>query len=207
VCKTWTTPKDLGGVVSRGIASLIKSRPAVGWVRADLVPDETAASEILRLRNKNDALRSQLERSKTQPPPGTEILASGDEKTDLHFSYEYQREWPKEKCSFTWNELFSILAPLMIDGAEDHKLKNHLGSFYTHRKLDLDKIDISNAYVRDEDFQKVKVQFRALGLIAKDERRPRETYWILTPYGDQLMTQIAAARSIRIGSKEDGAVA
>lgn len=39
LCKTWSTPQELGSVVSRGVIRLIKDRPGVGWVRSDEVLD------------------------------------------------------------------------------------------------------------------------------------------------------------------------
>jgi hypothetical protein len=83
----------------------------------------------------------------------------------------------------------------MIDGATEASLKKKLFEGFENRKYDQNKSRIYRRYVRDEDFQKVKVQFRALGLITKDERSRGETSWILTPYGDTLMTQVAAVRS------------
>jgi hypothetical protein len=43
MCKRWSSPKDLGSVVSRSIVKLIKSHPPTGWVRADVIPDESAS--------------------------------------------------------------------------------------------------------------------------------------------------------------------
>jgi len=51
-CKFWSSQKDLGSAVSRSVVKLIKARPGVGWVRADLVPSEASAQEILRLKRK-----------------------------------------------------------------------------------------------------------------------------------------------------------
>jgi len=50
MCKFWTSPKDLGGIVSRSLIKQIKTRPGVGWVRADLVPSEFSAIETLQLK-------------------------------------------------------------------------------------------------------------------------------------------------------------
>lgn len=36
-CKKWSSRENLGAVVSRGVAALIKTRPATGWVRANSV--------------------------------------------------------------------------------------------------------------------------------------------------------------------------
>jgi hypothetical protein len=54
-------------------------------------------------------------------------------------------------------------------------------------------------YMRDEEFQKVKLQLRTLGLIG--ELRDKSTsggnsaLWTLTTYGDRLLTQVGAIRS------------
>jgi hypothetical protein len=50
--------------------------------------------------------------------------------------------------------------------------------------------------ITDADFQTIKVQLRALGLIAKSTK-PRsvkdiDTYWTLTSYGDTVMTRLRA---------------
>jgi len=50
MCRHWESPADLGSVVTRSLLNLIRSHPAVGWVRADQVPDKDAVSELLRLR-------------------------------------------------------------------------------------------------------------------------------------------------------------
>jgi hypothetical protein len=39
MCRYWSSPEELGSVVSRSLVKLMKSKPAVGWVRADLVPE------------------------------------------------------------------------------------------------------------------------------------------------------------------------
>jgi DNA modification methylase len=58
-------------------------------------------------------------------------------------------------------------------------------------------------FIVDEDFQKIKLQLRALGIIAKGTGPDRSAkYWSLTPYGDTLMTQIGAIRSKTGGERE-----
>ncbi|EDU5982372.1 forkhead box transcription factor, partial [Salmonella enterica subsp. enterica serovar Aberdeen] len=52
--------------------------------------------------------------------------------------------------------------------------------------------------VSNSDFQTIKVQFRALGLIIKSEKsrsvKDKGTYWTLTPYGENLMTTLRAIK-------------
>jgi hypothetical protein len=83
MCKFWNSPAHLGGVVSRAVAKMKQSRPAVGWVRANLVADESAAQEILRLKNENDELNKLLDVARSTPPKGSEGLAQEDENTEL----------------------------------------------------------------------------------------------------------------------------
>ena len=73
LCKHWTTPAELGSVVSRSLIQLIKSNPAVGWVRADELPDRDATLELLRLRQRVEQLESELARARTIAPKGSGI--------------------------------------------------------------------------------------------------------------------------------------
>ena len=61
--------------------------------------------------------------------------------------------------------------------------------------------------VAADDFQTIKIQLRALGLITKSTKsrsvKDTSTYWTLTPYGDNAMTRLRAipkADSIRADS-------
>ena len=53
-------------------------------------------------------------------------------------------------------------------------------------------------YIIDEDFQGVKIQFRALGFITKARDQDEEmAKWVLTPYGDYRLMQLGAMRSVK----------
>jgi Domain of unknown function (DUF4062) len=49
MCRMWRTPDELGGAVSRSLIKLIKSHPAVGWVRADNVLSAEQLAEMAGL--------------------------------------------------------------------------------------------------------------------------------------------------------------
>lgn len=72
--KYWASTAELQGLVALSMPRLMKSRPRVGWVRADAVPDESAAQEILKLKRKNEELQA-------APPPGTEGSRKGMRKS------------------------------------------------------------------------------------------------------------------------------
>ena len=50
--------------------------------------------------------------------------------------------------------------------------------------------DTYSTHLRPEDFQRVKLQLRALGLITKNPAG--DARWVLTPYGDSVLTKVAA---------------
>ena len=197
--KYWRSPGELAGTVTLGMASVMKIKPRVGWVRADLMPDESAAQEILKLRRRIEELETKIAETEFSPPAGSETLAQGDEATTVHFRYEVRNVYTDGSEAFTWNNILSILGPILIDQASETELKNKLSEVFTNRYRDKNETAVYNVYPRDEDFQRIKVQLRALGLIrevkGQGENRKIQRGWMLTPYGDRLMTQVAAVRS------------
>ena len=212
LCKQWASPSELGSVVSRSLIQLMKTTPAIGWVRADELPDKNATLELLKLRQRADELQAELARSRRTAPKGTEDLAQGDELHTLRYSFLSNikgRTWGGTNWNgtfqATWNEIFAVLGPLMINEASDDALKNGLDRFSGDKnganlaKLkDLEGCTLTNFSLKDEDFQTIKVQLRALGLIAKSEKarsvKDLATYWTLTPYGDEVMTRLRAIK-------------
>jgi len=200
MCKYWETPAELGSVVSRSIIKLMKSRPAVGWVRADLVPDESASKEILTLKKKIENLQNELESVRTSAPMGTSDLAQGDEELELTFRLRGLGPNSQEiTVKSTWNEIFSVISPLMIDKATEQQLSGAIRDYFLPRLpagTSAIMVNLSN-----RDFHRLKLQYRALGLITKETSqkslKDTSTYWTLTSYGDLLMTQANAARSTR----------
>lgn len=221
MCKFWSTPEELGSVVSRSLIRLIKTNPATGWVRADSLPDQEAMSKIVRLRARVDDLERELEEASSGPPKGTEDLAQGDDIVELGYTFSAADKSERElsdlstilgrsdagryrgTCIVTWNEVFSALSPLMIDEETDSRIQRALNSFVHKRERPVIKDreefkdkDVSQLSVDQDDFQTVIVQFNALGLIQKSTRqrsvKDRYTYWTLTPYGETLMTTLRA---------------
>jgi hypothetical protein len=212
LCKYWASPSELGSVVSRSLIQLIKTTPAVGWVHADELPDKNATLELLKLRQRVDELQVELARSRTTAPKGTEDLAQGDELHGLRYSFSSQNnKTPYGTTNWTatfqatWNEIFAVLGPLMINEASEGALKGGLDRFSGDRNRenlakfkDIEDCTLRSFSLNSEDFQTIKVQLRALGLIAKSEKarsvKDVDTYWTLTPYGDEVVTRLRAIK-------------
>ncbi len=196
--KFWNTAQDLASSVVLGMTAAMKTKPRVGWVRADLVPDESAAQEILGLRRKVDELTKQVDDMEFRAPEGSKELAQGEETFPIHFKYEHESKFSESSEAYSWNNILSILGPILIVQASEQELKKQLGEAFRNRCLDNHQISIRYQYMRDEDFQQIKLQLRALGLIRETKNLTSKNSaktWTLTPYGDRIMTQVAAIRS------------
>lgn len=209
LCKHWETPQELGSVVSRSLIQLIKSTPAVGWVRANELADRDATTELLQLRRRVEQLQSALAEARTSAPKGAEALAQGNDLQRLRYSLRvtpegsYTGRVRTGALTASWNRIFSRVAPLMINEALERQIKHALDSLLEERIREhlsqypeFEKATLSHVNLNGEDFQTIKVQLRALGLIAKSDRvrsvKDSETYWKLTTYGDEVMTRLLA---------------
>jgi len=215
MCGFWESPSDLGSRVSRSVVQLIKATPAVGWIRADHV-GENASAEILRLRTRIEELEAGIESSRTTAPPGTRDLSQNDDLFEISFTFvTYTRDSNigtygasqihAEKFTASWNEIFSAVAPIMISEATESAIRSAMNSFVVERNFNLLRQrtalahhEISELQINERHFQTIKVQLRALGLIAKSTRtrsvKDTATYLSLTPYGDSVMTRLCAIR-------------
>jgi hypothetical protein len=210
MCRFWSSPADLGSQVSRSLIKLIKSNPGIGWVRGNLVPDESSVEEMLGLRRKIEELQLELRTSSTSGPEGTEKLAQGEDDFELSFSfvassgrYEHTGTRYTSRTLIEWDDIFSNLSPLMINEASEADLSaamNKLALNFSYDKLkeadQFKKLNLMGFKVDSDDFQTIKIQLRALGLITKSTKsrsvKDTGTYWTLTPYGDNVMTRLRA---------------
>ncbi len=214
MCKYWSTPADLGSVVSRSLVKLIKTNPAIGWVKADLLPDESATKEILRLRQKIEDLENRLEETQQVSAIGTENLAQGEDFIELNYEFgaykssKYSADFEyQDSFKTTWNAIFFEISPLLIDEASDLGLKRVLDSYvwqvkqeFHSNKKELKDFTVKNFKLNENDFNTIKVQFLALKLIVKSTKRKtrsvsdKSAYWMLTPLGENLMMSLRAIR-------------
>jgi len=213
MCRFWTSAADLGSVVSRSLIKLIKTHPAIGWVRADLLPDQSTAEEILRLRKQIEELEKSLDSS----PAGTELFSQGEETVALDYTYNVYKDPTKtyrpderyrDTLVTTWNSLFAVISPALIDEAPDRLLKEALDGFVAQqcaaalRKQypDFKEYALKEFTLFSEDFNTIKVQFLALRLISNSAKKKarsvsdRNAYWTLTPYGESVMISLRAIR-------------
>ena len=198
VCKGWTTADGLGSVVSRSLVALRKSHPAVGWIRADQLP-ETTTAEILELRKKVDKLEGALQAARTQAPAGADKLAQGDELCEV----KCKSRWGngvRYSDTLSWDDILYLTLPAMMAEADESTVARALAQGVAKRV----RPEIGDDYgleVENDCLKTIIVQMRALGLIVrgKKQRAVKDTsaYWVLTPYGEAVMTRLRAIPSQR----------
>lgn len=208
--KRYTTSSELGGYVSRSLVQEIKRNPRPGWVRADdAVPPETVA-ELNGLRKKLADLESTVESQLMGPPPGTENLSQDGQKFDLRWNatprpsigtFDFDVQPLSGVVKISWNDLLGVIGPLMLDEAREMLLERQLKEEALERVRSQPKysnVNPNSFSIVKDDFQAVKMQFYALGLIAKSQKKrtasDTATYWSLTPYGERKLVELRAIK-------------
>jgi hypothetical protein len=212
LCKFWETPAELGSVVSRSLVKLIKDKPGIGWVRGNLVPDQNATEEMLRLRQQIDSLKEELNQTRSIAVLEVGDLAHGEDVFAIGYSFTaYVREEAQD-CQFqeyhkaNWNDIFARISPMMIDDIAEGVMKAQLSQWlreivvgdivathHVHPQENTISIDL-------DDFNTIKIQLIALGLIEKSEKAKgvnnRGAFWTLTKLGEATMMKLRAIRRV-----------
>jgi hypothetical protein len=207
VVRYWSTPQELGSIVSRSLIRLIKDFPAAGWVKGDAIASEAAQSEILALRAQLAELEAKTEMR--ADPALVSKLSSSDDKVELNFEIDYgsygqfEMEWI---VTCTWDEVFAVISPRLIDEADTEGLKNRLEEHYLNKEsaaifaeIEEEKHhNIETVRILNDSMDQLIVQYNALGLIERGtKRRPiqdRRNYWKLTRVGEKRMFELKAIR-------------
>lgn len=209
-CVYWVTTDDLKSSLIIGLTKTIKRFPAIGWIRANLMPSENTLKEIIDLRKKNGDLEEQIKKKSSSAPEGTEDLYQGEDELALKCSFiarnqSYERTSYTGNLSQTWNEIWSTLSPTLINEASKEEIFLSLKKSFSKLAKETweDKGDLKNSTLttinfESEIFDTIIIQFRALGLIEESIKqrsiKDTKTYWALTSYGDNLMMQLRALR-------------
>jgi Domain of unknown function (DUF4062) len=210
--KTFASTGELAAVVGASIAREMKRAPGIGWVRGDQAMTPETAAEMSELR----ARIAELELGKAQANAGapsglladTADLAQGDDETEVPYDlgfleYGQFHETHEGTEEIPWDEIFKTLGPIMIDEANETALRTRINDLVLNRLTEGHHLpdNLRSApvvKVQNTGFDRIKVQFRALNLIDKgNKRRPvsdHQTYWRLTEPGDRYLATLIAVR-------------
>ncbi len=196
--KTWTSATDLPGLVALSLSKTIKTYPAVGWVRADQVAATDVLSELNTLRKRNEELERMASKiAPKAPTPMVQNLAGLDEKIKLSgtTSVSYQKfPW---SLTITWRDLFSLIAPHLLEHPNEAHMRGVLGSSLNRRSGG----NGPNPSLDPDDFQTVKVQLMALGLVdvqfTPTIQGGMALFWTLTPRGREVMFSLRTVKAAK----------
>ena len=214
--KFWKNTDQISGIVSLSLTKTIKTYPAIGWVRANLVPSEDSTKEILKLRNHIEELEEKIQNFKSKPE-GVENLAQGEDNLSIQLYFKARqanderltrKKAYKINISLSWNQIFTFISPsLLVENNEESLLKilkDCILKFCTSQIREYliteNLIEPIAFQAYEEDLRIILVQLRALKLITLSSKKhpmsDANIYWCLTPYGDQLMTELNAIKKI-----------
>jgi len=224
IIKEYSTPAELGGVVSRGLIKLQRDFPRPGWVRGDKAMTPETEARIADLRAELAELRqAAAEKGAAEALPKIDGLASGDDAFKLGMNVTGTQKQDADKPSYarqkyiwsieyetTWNEILHQVGPSLMDEASEKEIRGSLEDFGTRlireqpsrwpKNID----EWLSRSVADATVDDVLVQLFALDLIARGAKRrtmsDHNRYWVLTAAGQD---QIMRLRALRRPSPEE----
>lgn len=200
--KFWKSASELPGIVMLSLTKTIRAYPAVGWVRADSVANDDALIDLNNLRKDNAEMKETLVQLKSINQSGIEGLASLEELFEVKigwtvFNSSVGKRYEKNaNIEISWGDLFSCIAPELQNYLNNDTVIMKLGAAL-FRTLNSGKASLIN--VNHDDFQTIKVQFQALGLIElsylKTVKDGMGTFWKLSNKGTKLMLQLRSVKA------------
>lgn len=210
LCKYWATPADLGAKVSRSLTQLIKQYPSNGWIKANMMSEDSAI-EILALRKRIEELEAEVEKMGTSLPAGTESFSSGGDYFEISFAFDRKRAkegrnsatyWVNAGegtagIALSWDEIFASIAPTFIEPESEYMLQRELNRLIEAHAVPMLEEQFpgekfTNFRLYDHSYKTVKIQLRALRLLTTvQENNDR---WVLTTYGDKYMNDLLAVK-------------
>jgi hypothetical protein len=193
--KFWTKAEDLPGIVSLSVSKIIKSFPAIGWVRANRVSNEELLSEINELRKENIVLKTQIQKYEKETIPSIDNLADIDDSIKIGGRYysSPHKTYYTWSVDITWKEIFSLISPFLLNIPSESYVKNIMA-----REISKE----NSPSINDQDFQTIKIQLLSLKLIdvqySKTVQGGVDWFWSLTPKGNKLMVELRTIKNPNI---------
>ena len=194
--KFWSSDAELPGLVALSLTKTIKSYPAVGWVRASGASATELLEELNELRKINADLASKLKTATQKIIVPIDDLADIDADFSIRISYRIlgNAQTYRTAIEMSWREQFAAISPYLVDRYHETSVESRLKASLLLKKGDV----VSTSEIEDQDFQTVKIQLQAYGLIKVERLKTTDgglaNFWSLTPAGNAEMIQLRAIR-------------
>jgi hypothetical protein len=195
--KFWKSVDQLPSLVVTSLAHVMKTSPAVGWIRANKAGSEELLTEINELRKENARLLA----ASAEFRPTIENLAGLQDEITLYGTYRHSshrdsRSW---STKITWGEIFGYVSPYLIRIPNDEYVKSILASAAFIKSGDSAYGD--SPTLNDQTFRTVGVQLKALGLVNLQYSQTisggRDLFWSFTPSGERLMMELRTVKAVK----------
>ncbi|MDX6748156.1 DUF4062 domain-containing protein [Polaribacter sp. PL03] len=211
LCKFWSSPQDLGAVVSRSISQAKKNYPRTGWIRADSMTG-TSEKEVVQLYKKIETLEQKLEESSRfveLNKLNLDNLADGEDKikviADIKSGSWNDPKTERKTYNLSWNIINYHLLPKIISPIRMTSFKSALNSITKEVYLnDTQNVEMpANITIKiaNDFYETVKIQLTLLDLIKfydeeffTDEKPKMVKMVALTKKGKEKLLQLRAVR-------------
>lgn len=196
LAKFWETAKELPGLVALSLTKTIKTYPAVGWVRANLVANEDILLEINQLRKENSELQRTVSDLNNQQQPEIDGIADIDSEFTIHGNFTSSIKGSKYPFDVTlsWCKIFALISPYLLKHPSDKIVKSELST-------SVFELANKNGYspsINDQEFKTITIQLQAYNLITTSYSKTvgggMGYFWSLTKKGNQLMVESRVIR-------------
>lgn len=194
--KFWKSADELPGLVALSLSKTMKMYPAVGWIRANQASNPQLLVEINELRKDKETLENELSQLRQSQKVSIPNLASLTDKVAIT-GEDLSSSRPRNRLQreTTWQEIFALIAPHLLERPNDVRVKRVLGkSLFKERSLLSSSVTID-----DQVYQTIKIQFRALNLVElqnlKTTTGGMALFWSLTKRGYSLMLSLRTIKS------------
>lgn len=207
--REWQSSHELGALASRSLIQEIRRNPRPGWVRNDASSPVELLRRIDELSQENVDLKRKNESKQSAVP--IDELSSGKDEVQIGGTYRlytptqsyFEGKYYRWDSLVTWDEIFRLIGPMMLNEASDREIKLKLAQYYRVDNDDiLKKYNVNDSDINDSSFHEIIVQLRALGLIDKGSRKrginDKQGYWQLTDFGDRYLVSLLALRKIPV---------
>lgn len=201
--RKWSSPTELGGLVSRSLVREIKINPRPGWIRNDGSSPVALLEQISELNSENASLKENIERIEINI--NRSDLSNGSDEYKIKGFYDAKIEGKSEvdrrwEALASWDDIFKDIGPMLLNEASEKEIETAIIRFHGWAKIPKDEIDFNHS-IQPEALNEILVQFRALGLIDKGKRKraisDKSRYWSITTPGEAHLLQLLAIRKPR----------
>lgn len=192
--KYWKNPDELKAQVIQSISAETKRNPQEGWIRASLSTDP---SVVERMRKEIERLTAELRSVRVDPPADADQYAQGGDLFEVTIAYDVPGQGLNyQQISVQWNTIFKEVGPTLMGEANERTMRQRLSDELWRYEEDKFPGNARRYSLEQDDFDTIKVQLVALGLIQKSPQKhvPSDTnkYWSLTPFGETTLTKARA---------------